>query len=77
MEQLPLGVRWRDQSVFDSFFPGPNGLVLEALRGLNRRSQGQPAPVDLGTGSERQEPSAAGSLRGDRRIGRAGRLSCR
>lgn len=38
MEQLPLGVRWRDQSVFDSFFPGPNQLVLEALRGLSRRS---------------------------------------
>ncbi len=43
MEQLPLGVRWRDQSVFDSFFPGPNRLVLEELRGLFRRSDAGPA----------------------------------
>jgi DnaA-homolog protein len=42
MEQLPLGVRWRDQSVFDSFFAGPNQLVVEELRGLHGRAQAQP-----------------------------------
>jgi DnaA-homolog protein len=41
MEQLPLGVRWRDQSVFDSFFAGPNPLVVEELRGLYGRKQAQ------------------------------------
>ena len=43
MEQLPLGVRWRDQSVFGSFFGGPNQLVIEQLRGLYARAQSQPA----------------------------------
>jgi DnaA family protein len=43
MEQLPLGVRWRDQSVFESFFAGPNQLVVKELRGLYVRAQAQPA----------------------------------
>ncbi|HZF26644.1 MAG TPA: DnaA regulatory inactivator Hda [Steroidobacteraceae bacterium] len=45
MEQLPLGVRWRDQSVFDSFYVGPNPLVIEQLRGLHQRQQAQPAAL--------------------------------
>src|SRR4029453_18415723 len=43
MEQLPLGVRWRDQSVFESFFTGPNQLVVKELHGLYDRGQSQPA----------------------------------
>src|SRR5262245_63818610 len=43
MEQLPLGVRWRDQSVFESFFAGPNQLVVKELHGLYARAQSQPA----------------------------------
>jgi DnaA-homolog protein len=43
MEQLPLGVRWRDQSVFESFFAGPNQLVVQELQGLYARAQSQPA----------------------------------
>ena len=45
MEQLPLGVRWRDQSVFDSFFVGPNRLVVEELRGLYARPRAQPTAL--------------------------------
>src|SRR5262245_63816218 len=39
MEQLPLGVRWRDQSVFESFFVGPNTLLVEQLRDLHRNGR--------------------------------------
>jgi DnaA family protein len=45
MEQLPLGVRWRDQSVFESFFVGPNSLVLEHLRDLHLGGAAQPATL--------------------------------
>src|SRR5262245_4029561 len=43
MEQLPLGVRWRDQSVFESFYAGPNQLVVQELQGLHSRARSQPA----------------------------------
>ena len=45
MEQLPLGVRWRDQSVFDSFFAGPNQLVVQVLRGLYGRAPVRPTAL--------------------------------
>ncbi len=45
MEQLPLGVRWRDQSVFESFFTGPNPLVVQELRGLYGRKVAQPTAL--------------------------------
>jgi len=32
MQQLPLGVRWRDNSVFETFVAGPNALLVEALQ---------------------------------------------
>lgn len=32
MRQLPLGVRLRDRSSFDSFHPASNGVAVEALR---------------------------------------------
>lgn len=32
MQQLPLGVRWRDHSVFATFVPGPNQLAVRALK---------------------------------------------
>jgi len=32
--QLPLGVRLRDGSVFEGFYPGPNALAVEMLRTL-------------------------------------------
>ena len=32
MEQLPLEVRLADYAVFDSFLPGPNGVLLHALQ---------------------------------------------
>ncbi len=31
MQQLPLGVRWRDSSVFATFVRGPNALAVDAL----------------------------------------------
>lgn len=31
MQQLPLGVRWRDSSVFATFVRGPNALAVSAL----------------------------------------------
>lgn len=31
MQQLPLGVRWRDSSVFATFVRGPNALAVNAL----------------------------------------------
>src|SRR5262245_60431131 len=34
MEQLPLGVRWRDSSVFADFVPGSNALVVGQLQSL-------------------------------------------
>jgi DnaA family protein len=45
MEQLPLGVRWRDQSVFESFFAGPNTLAVEQLRDLHRDGHARPATL--------------------------------
>ena len=33
MKQLALGVRLRADAVFESFWPGPNGEILAALRG--------------------------------------------
>ncbi len=35
MQQLPLGVRWRDSSSFATFVPGANRLACEALRDWN------------------------------------------
>lgn len=32
MRQLPLGVRWRDASVFETFVAGPNALAVNLLR---------------------------------------------
>ena len=32
--QLPLGIRLQDSSVFESFFPGRNRPVVDALLGL-------------------------------------------
>ena len=37
MKQLPLGVRWPDQSTFANFLAGPNRQVVEELRGLRER----------------------------------------
>lgn len=34
MRQLPLGIRLRDSSLFDTYFPGSNGAALDYLRGL-------------------------------------------
>jgi DnaA-homolog protein len=34
MRQLPLGVRWRDGSVFDTYVPGPNDVAVRALHGV-------------------------------------------
>ena len=34
-QQLPLSVQLRDSASFDSFYPGPNTLALNALRELN------------------------------------------
>src|ERR1700692_5140450 len=39
MKQLALGVRLRADAVFESFWPGPNGEIVAALRG--------PSPVPL------------------------------
>lgn len=38
MQQLPLGVRWRDSSVFATFLPGANTLALAQLQTLDRGS---------------------------------------
>jgi len=35
MQQLPLGVRWRDHSVFATFVRGPNGLLAGQLEALS------------------------------------------
>jgi len=35
MQQLPLGVRWRDSSVFADFLPGGNALAVRQLQGLD------------------------------------------
>lgn len=35
MKQLALGVRLRADAVFDSFWPGPNGEIVAALRALS------------------------------------------
>lgn len=34
MRQLPLGMRWRDGSVFETFVSGPNEQAVDALRHL-------------------------------------------
>lgn len=36
MQQLPLGVRWRDNSVFGDFLPGSNALAVRQLQALER-----------------------------------------
>jgi DnaA family protein len=44
IRQLPLGVRWRDSSTFETFVPGDNALVVGQLRDLGR---GAPVAVWL------------------------------
>lgn len=66
MQQLPLGVRWRDSSVFTTFVHGPNTLVVSSLESQSAAATWLWGPSASGKSHLLQAACALAGERGQR-----------